>query len=1220
MEEKINTKVKNKMFLTEKVLATLLITICISSTSFAQSPDQNYVISKVSRVSGLMDDATLTTASSDKSKVQTIIQYVDGIGRPIQTILSKASPLGYDIVTTQGYDSYGREVKHYLPYVPSTGTAGNYRSDALTSAQAAFYNTPPSGIVQIPSSTQIAYGETRFETSPLNRAVEQGAPGLSWKIGGGHTGTFTYSSNTSSDAVKLWVLNTSGSGASYSGSYGDGKLTKTITVNENGNSLIEFKDIDSRVICRKVQSGASTFLVTDYVYDDLGRLRYVIPPLPTASGANSAVVLPSTFDETTTVFLNFFYGYHYDDLDRPTEKKIPGQGWQYLVYDKMDRPIMSQDPNQKTLGYWIVTKYDALGRIVMTGELTSSSTRSSFQAAADASTNNVWEDFTNATTNYGYTHVSYPDISPGTGKKALTISYYDNYDVLSNPSVNPNSAIFSAPSSTIDSLDKFPRSLITASLTNILGTGNYIFSVNHYDKDARVVRTISQHFQGSILAYNKYNTRDNQYSFQGKSTQSIRRHYLPASSSPQVTILTAVSYDHMNRPLLNQQQYTTPTITGLLVTISKSDYNEIGQLKTKHLHNTTAGTPTNSGFLQHIDYRYNSRGWITRINDASNINYTDETFTSQLDIFSENLDYDQITNGLGGTAQYNGNISNIKWQTKLPTSVTLTQEYKGYLFTYDPLNRLTNAAYKAQTVANNSAYDETTSYDELGNILTLTRKNGASSTLNNLAYSYTIAGTRSNKLLSVTDSGIEAMTSNYTYDSNGNLLTDSYKTIAATNPIVYNERNLPSLVTITTGSKTLTYRYDAAGRKLERLTKLGSTVAEDRFYDDGIEYTGNTIESIQTAEGRTLPTSGGYIFEYYITDHLGNIRAMFGDKNNDGMLTADEITQVNDYYPFGRKINYGQSFTSNPDNTYSYNGKELQKDIAEYDYGARFYDPVIARWNTIDPLAEIGRRFSPYIYVENNPIRMIDPDGMTATYSGGNEYYDGEDAVNWALGRQIHGIKEESKGKAIFISFPDKTAEVPRNLNGLREVVKKLTGDSKVPVGHAGVVVIDAKGKTTYYDFGRFDRPDLAAKGQERGVDEGAVRSSLHYGKALQIPDWDFKLTDEENVTKILTKLHNSPLLKEDGRIVGALASNLDADAMNNYARSAEAEGYSPFGGYSSSSTSVCDGTYCAKFARNVGKAGGVSWGWFTFQGIGNISDIESNYNVKRVEIPKVTP
>jgi RHS repeat-associated protein len=99
--------------------------------------------------------------------------------------------------------------------------------------------------------------------------------------------------------------------------------------------------------------------------------------------------------------------------------------------------------------------------------------------------------------------------------------------------------------------------------------------------------------------------------------------------------------------------------------------------------------------------------------------------------------------------------------------------------------------------------------------------------------------------------------------------------------------------------------------------------------------------------------------------------------------TETLVKSFTDYYPFGLTIAglSGESAGTNP-NRYLYNGKEIQDDafggvsLGMYDYGARFYDPVLGRWNVIDPLTSASPSLSPYRYGFNNPIRFTDLFGL----------------------------------------------------------------------------------------------------------------------------------------------------------------------------------------------------------------------------------------------------
>jgi RHS repeat-associated protein len=123
----------------------------------------------------------------------------------------------------------------------------------------------------------------------------------------------------------------------------------------------------------------------------------------------------------------------------------------------------------------------------------------------------------------------------------------------------------------------------------------------------------------------------------------------------------------------------------------------------------------------------------------------------------------------------------------------------------------------------------------------------------------------------------------------------------------------------------------------------------------------------------------GYVYLYLSNDNMAlggsQVEVYFDDFNVEH--TKSPVIQSDEYYPFGLTFNSYQQENS-LQNDYQYNGKELQDelDLGWLDHGARMYDPVIARWIVIDPLADQMRRHSPYNYTFDNPIRFTDPDGM----------------------------------------------------------------------------------------------------------------------------------------------------------------------------------------------------------------------------------------------------
>jgi hypothetical protein len=250
------------------------------------------------------------------------------------------------------------------------------------------------------------------------------------------------------------------------------------------------------------------------------------------------------------------------------------------------------------------------------------------------------------------------------------------------------------------------------------------------------------------------------------------------------------------------------------------------------------------------------------------------------------------------------------------------------------------------------------SYDLNGNIKTLNQNGfvlGGPPNIDNLSYNYTNSD-NSNKLMNVIDNAnvplsklgdfhytVNKTTSSvdYGFDANGNQVSDVNKGISS---ITYNVLNLPSAISVT-GKGTITFTYDAAGNKLKKQTQEnnvtipypgGTDIADITTittYIGGFVYysknhttsstntnflnylaTLNIAESLQQVsheEGRArivYPLYGQtpyYAFDYFIRDHLGNIRATVTDEQQQDTYPAAtlEASGVNTESSFYNIIN-----------------------------------------------------------------------------------------------------------------------------------------------------------------------------------------------------------------------------------------------------------------------------------------------------------------------------
>ena len=906
--------------------------------------------------------------SADAASFKETNTYHDLLGRPVETVMTAASPAGKDIVLLSEYDDFGRPYRKFCQ-VPMTTSTGAYADPSAAKSANAIYGWDP-----------YAFSKTLYETSPLDRVTEEYGPGSPWHTRGKSVRT-SYLVNDGSGLLScsgyLVEFDTS---LTCVGILPSGNLRVEKKTDEDGNVTLTFTDRLGRKTLDRTVDG-ERYQDTYYVYDDLGLLRYVLTPEASAVMSSSGM-----FGDSSSPLSAQAYVYKYDGKGRCVSKRLPGCAPILYRYDKGDVPIFSQDGEMRKRGKWMFSFRDALGRDAVSGVWPS--------AQAPSPAVPVVATYDGASPLGGYS-VNTPVPSDC---KPLSVSYYDDHSFMDDLVPSDARRVLAC-----DTLSNYGTPVVGSDRCKGLLTGTAVYSLT--DPTSKTVSSFYYDYQGRLIQSHRKEALGGDghihqsLTFTGKPSRTRETVALPDGRID--SLVTVRSYDGQER-LVSE----TTSLNGRSQSVSYG-YDEIGRM-TGRIYGTEANPSTLTETLS-----YNIRDQLTGLSSS---------------VFSMTLRYQEPT--LGSVPKYNGGISEWEWNHGAGT------ETNAWSLSYDGVGRLTDARRFVGGAQTNSFSERSITYDRNSNALTLTRYGENAATPEEiLAYSYD-----GNLLSGISNTGASGGGGQYTHDANGNMTHEGLSGL----DIVYNEQNLTRR--ISSGGTTLAeYEYLADGSKLRALDGGGNGYQ----YRGSLIYTQTagqsdspviTLDCALTSAGRIVrETSAAGTVSYrpliHLRDHLGSVRAVIdGDTGT--------VVEASDYYPFGKRIQVtapvsepvgGSQYASEPavapvapatsvastssPNRWHFSGKEDQSflgaGIPLLDFGARMYNPAIARWTAADPLSEKYYGISPYVYCANNAICLVDPTGKdwySTTDSEGNILYHYNDNIYSQKDLDMAGIKGQYEG------------------------------------------------------------------------------------------------------------------------------------------------------------------------------------------------------------------
>ncbi|MBS4766320.1 lamin tail domain-containing protein [Alistipes sp. kh20] len=932
------------------------------------------------------------------------IRYFNGLGLPVQDVSVQNTPQGRDLVTPIEYDAVLRDdARSYLPY-PAEGHGGVFRRNAIGD-QSQFYRA------QFGAEGARPYSVKEYEPSPLGRVRRTAGPGMLTSDGSVKYVSVEYLGNGSGEVLRLKV-DDSGNILSAAGYYPEGTLCKTQTLDEDGNVTRVFANQEGLMLLNRVFDSNGNAIDTYSVYDDMGRLRWVVSP-EGAAGLGASSVLP----ESAAAAQEYCYVYKYDGRGNVIEKKLPGRAAEYLVYDRGDRLVMSQDGNLRAAGNrWTLIGYDAFDR---------ESTRRILPTTLDRA--GLTEVFAEGRESALYD-------SPSAQLESQC--FYDS-------SLIPAELEFAEVPDIVSAGDIAGSSLRAYEKIRILNDSSvdeYVERAFYYDKKGRVIQTVIRNQSGGVdrVSY--------RYDFCGNVLLSAESHRKNRDAEEDV-LIRRFTYDSRGRLLAE-----SACLNDGAEACMNYGYDELGNLTTRRYGGDNQ--------LLAEELSYNLRGWLTSKSNekfsmtlaynaphhpqvapsyTGNItewNWThadsgeENTYSFTYDSQSRLTDTRQYIDGLevdqfverNLSYDRNGNIQSLHRYEHGELKSNFAYTYTGNrlktisdmqasprsrsfanwgsadslggirpdpidpgipIWPIDPVDPGNPGVIIPPVIDPVEPVDPTDPIGPIGpdnpgpgivvppGITDPTDPNPGGGIDPDIP-SVVVRPGDPDKPTEPTEPGIRQDSiysgSEYVYDVNGNMLYDPMEGLN----IRYNHLNLIEKV-LRGDTIVAKYSYLSDG------TKLSATDADG----NGLYYLGSlvygsrngdlSLESAAFNGGRFIVTSNGIESHYFVTDHLGSVRAVV---NNDG-----EVIERNDYYPFGLRWNAGEL----SDNRYRYNGKEEQSfvNFPSLDYGARMFDTRIGRFKNMDKRAEKYYYASPFAYCLNNPVNAIDPDGNLVIFING---------------------------------------------------------------------------------------------------------------------------------------------------------------------------------------------------------------------------------------------